>query len=435
VKKLIIIGIIGSLLLVSLAINAQSDEMASQAPPVAQTLIREGDFAVKLADKLKLGTAQNEAEAESTLTSSGIAPKNGWIADYPVTPDIIGELQNAIDDATESGRLSMSRDEATKTFQDLTTETGLPVMASKEGADEFSNSEPPGGYGSYSNPEMINNYYNNEGPPVVTYYPPPPDYYYMYAWVPYPFWWAGFWFPGFFCLHDFDRIIIVNHRHHRFTNHYFHPRWRRTVTVDPARRGTDSPFRAALDRPRTHSGYGSAEARSGASSILERSRERARSGGTAMARPDRRPNDRSSFSRPGNRPQGQPLNREGSTSTPRSRSSDQARPPASDRRMSRPPAESNLGNPSGPRSMTGRTYTPPTNPPPNVDRRSNMNFQRPSSGEIRSSSPPSQGNVRSFSPPSQGNVRSFSSPSIGGGGSFGMPQTGGSAGGFGHRGF
>ena len=318
-------------------VNTQSGKASTQAPPIAQTLIREGDFAMKLVNQLKLGTAQNEAEAESTLASSGIAPKNGWIADYPVTPDIIGELQKAISDAADSGRLAIAKDEAMKTFQDLTAEAGLSVTASAE--DEYAGNEPPSSYGDYSNPEAINNYYDNEGPPMVTYYPPPWDYDYMYAWVPYPFWCSGFWFPGFFVLHDFDKIVVINHRHHRFTNHFFHPRWRRTVTIDPARRGTERPFRAASDHPRSR-GYSSPEARTGASSIFERSRERTRTGGTVMVRPDRGPNDR--------RPSSRPIS---NTPALRGRSSDQTRPPTSERRMSRPPAESSLGGSGAPRSL------------------------------------------------------------------------------------
>jgi hypothetical protein len=388
-------------------VNTQSGKASTQAPPIAQTLIREGDFAMKLVNRLQLGTAQNEAEAESTLASSGIAPKNGWIADYPVTPDIIGELQKAISDAADSGRLAIAKDEAMKTFQDLTAEAGLSVTGSAQ--DEYAGNEPPSSYGDYSNPDVIDNYYHNEGPPIVTYYPPPSDYYYMYAWVPYPFWCSGFWFPGFFVLHDFDKIVVINHRHHRFTNHFFHPRWRSTVTIDPGRRGTERPFRATSDNPRTR-GYSSPEARTGASSIFERSRDRTRTGGAAVVRPDRGPNDKGPSSRP-------------ISNTPalRGRSSDQTRPPTSERRMSRPPGESNLGGsgaPRSPRDMPGRTYAPP----PNIDRRSGMNSPRPSSGE-----------VRSFSPPAQGSPRSSNTPPVGGGASLGIPQSGGRNGGSGAR--
>ena len=320
----------------NIAVAAQSGETPTQAPPIAQTLIREGDFAIKLAEALKIGGAKSEAEAESMLVSVGISPKNGWIADYPVTPDIIGELQNAIGAAVDSGNLRMTKNEAITALQDLAARQGLPVRADTEGP--YAGVEPPRDYGEYSRPEVINNYYYNQGPPIVTYYPPPWDYYYLYAWVPYPFWCSGFWFPGFFVLHDFDTIIIVNRRGHRFTNHFFHPRWRRTVTIDPARRSTERPFRAASDHPRT-GGYSSAEARTGASSIFERSHERARSGSSAMVRPDRGPNGGSSPSRSGNKAERQTINKmEGNTPTFRGQSGDQTRPPVIDRRTTRSPS-------------------------------------------------------------------------------------------------
>src|SRR5512139_3944472 len=72
---------------------------------IERSLIREGLFAVKLADALKLGPVKSEAEAENMLALVGISPKNGWIADYPLTPEIIGELQNAIAMAADSGKI------------------------------------------------------------------------------------------------------------------------------------------------------------------------------------------------------------------------------------------------------------------------------------------------------------------------------------------
>ena len=114
-KKLIagVIIILG-MLMMPLVVYAQSEQTTTQAPPVAPTLVREGDFAMKLVDALKIGTAQNEADAETMLGSSGIAPKNGWIADYPVTPDIIGELQNTVGAAADSQRLPMGKDRGSK---------------------------------------------------------------------------------------------------------------------------------------------------------------------------------------------------------------------------------------------------------------------------------------------------------------------------------
>ena len=46
-------------------VGVPSQETAKQTPPIAQTLVREGDFAINLADSLKLGRTNNEAEAES----------------------------------------------------------------------------------------------------------------------------------------------------------------------------------------------------------------------------------------------------------------------------------------------------------------------------------------------------------------------------------
>ena len=76
---------------------------------------------MELAGVLKVGEVKSEAEAESKLASVGIAPKKGWIGDYPMMPHIIGELQNAVGEAADSGKIGMNREEAMKVFQDLVT--------------------------------------------------------------------------------------------------------------------------------------------------------------------------------------------------------------------------------------------------------------------------------------------------------------------------
>ena len=83
-------------------VSTTAVEQANHPPPVAQPLVREGDFAVKLVSALNLGQTDNEAEAESILSHAGIAPTNGWIADYPVTPEIVGELLQSIQAAAAS---------------------------------------------------------------------------------------------------------------------------------------------------------------------------------------------------------------------------------------------------------------------------------------------------------------------------------------------
>ena len=266
-------------------VGAQSAETARPVPPIAQPLIREGDFAVKLTEALKIGQAKNEAEAEDMLTSAGIAPKNGWIADYPVTPDVIGELQSAIGGAVNSGKLAMNKDQAIKALQDLTAQQGLPVRADTE--SRHAGAEPPvepspGDYGEYSRPEVINNYYYDQGPPIVTYYPPPWDYSYLYAWVPYPFWWSGFWFRGFFCLHDFHRVAFINRRAVIFSNHIIDPKTRGVVSIDPATRGTRNLPHTAANVSSTR-GLTSPEARRGAASIFERTQGRAKLGNSTSS--------------------------------------------------------------------------------------------------------------------------------------------------------
>jgi hypothetical protein len=260
-KKLLVAMISLAFLLVPAMVYTQSEQLASNAPPVSQPLVPEGDFALKLAMGLKLGTPTSEAQAEDMLSSVGIAPRNGWIADYPVTPDIIGELRNAVAAAADAQKLSVGKEEALEAFQDVTAEFGLAVVPGSPG--QYAENQPQ------MSPTAIGDYYYDEGPPVITYYPPPWDYYYLYAWVPYPFWWGGFYFPGFFCLNDFHRVVFVGHRRCVVSNHFFDHKTKRVSTIDPVRRGTREAFRTAdISRNR---GFNSTEAKRGAASIFERS--------------------------------------------------------------------------------------------------------------------------------------------------------------------
>jgi hypothetical protein len=127
---------------------------------------------MKLAEVLKIGEVKSEAEAESRLAQIGIAPRNGWIADYPVTPDVIGELQNAIGAAADSGKLVMKKDEAIKNFQGLIAD----IQSQYAGAESPPEEQPP--------PEP--NYYPY---PYYPYYYP---YYYSYDYPnPYPYFYFG----------------------------------------------------------------------------------------------------------------------------------------------------------------------------------------------------------------------------------------------------
>jgi hypothetical protein len=125
---------------------------------------------MQLAEVLKIGEVKSEAEAEDKLISVGVTPKNGWIADYPVTPDIVGELRNAVGEAADSGKIAMKREEAINAFEDL--------MTSME--SQGAGAEPPIGGQPYPEP-----YYD----------PPPYSYYYRYPYpyyYPYPHYYGGY---------------------------------------------------------------------------------------------------------------------------------------------------------------------------------------------------------------------------------------------------
>jgi hypothetical protein len=382
-KRILSIIVVGGLLLIPFAGLGQAQQVAP--PPVAQTLVREGEFALKLADRLKMGSPGSEAEAESALASAGIAPRNGWIADYPITPDIAGELQDAITQAADSGRLALNRDEALMAFQGLSAEVDLSVVVDTRG--EVVQNDPPADYGQYLNPDVINNYYN-EGPPVVTYYPPPWDYYYMYSWVPYPFWYSGFWFSGFFILNDFHRPIYGHGGPCFVSNHYRDHENHRVYTVDPVTRHNGGDFRREGDLSHGR-GFNSVEARRGATSIYGRSRS-------------------------GNAPKGINSIRSGGQFEASHSANRGNSPPVSNSRTrgsERPSATWGNRGEVVPRSSGER---------PSSQQRS---FEGPSRA------PSVMGGNRSFSPPSGGVSRSFTSPSTGSrsssGSSFRAPSVGG----------
>ena len=255
----------------TVAYPASGESRMKNPPPVAQVLVREGDFAIRLVEALGIGRTRNEAEAESILASAGITPRNGWIADYPVTPDIVGELQDSILAAVDSGMLAMKEDEAMRVFQDLTAQQGLPVGPDSD--DHVAEGEPLENDDQYYNPEVVDNYYNDQGPPVVTYYPPPPDYRYLYAWVPYPFRCSGSHFRGFFVLNDFHKVVFVKGKRMIVTNHRVDARTRRVSPIDPRTRRIGH-----LPHPGTKVSHARreppSEVRRSASSIFERSQSR-----------------------------------------------------------------------------------------------------------------------------------------------------------------
>lgn len=293
-RLLILFVVIATVLLLTPPLSkAQGAQSASGSPPVAQPLVREGDFATRLVEVVNLGPAKSEADAESILAAAGIAPRNGWVSDYPLTPDIVAELQTSIRTASDSGRLAMSGDSAVSAFEGLKTEFGLTFTADSSGAyGAYGSTAPPTDCSSYCDSAAVDQYYADSGPPAVTYYAPPPDYYYLYDWVPYPFWWGGLWFGGFFALNDFD-IVFFDHDHHHhhdhdghhdgfhdghhgskeITNHVRDSRTGSTRMINASTRASGQTFHTVSSMPRTN-GVTTASANRGARSIMSASSQR-----------------------------------------------------------------------------------------------------------------------------------------------------------------
>jgi hypothetical protein len=141
---------------------------------------------MRLAEALKIGEAKSEAEAESMLASVGILPKKGWIADYPLTPVVIGELENAIGEAANSGKIAMNRDEAMKVFHDLIMDI----------QGQSAQVEPHAGWQPYTEPYYYPRFYA---------YP----YYYPYSfsfYYPYPY------YRGYYGYYGFPRPFYYPYR-------------------------------------------------------------------------------------------------------------------------------------------------------------------------------------------------------------------------------
>jgi hypothetical protein len=235
-KLWIVVMALAGLLLLPSDGNTQTDQGATTGtPPVAQALVREGDFAVRLVEALGLGSQQDEEGAEAVLSSAQIAPGMGWVSDFPVTPEVMGDLQRTVAAAADTRRLPMEKDEALKNMRAASAELGIPVAVDTDPADaSTANIGPEQGYGGNEDSAWVDRYYEDYGAPVITYYPPPEDYYDQYVWVPYPFWYSGYYFTGFYCLHDFNRVVVFRHARKFVTNHRIDRRTGRVFLIDPA---------------------------------------------------------------------------------------------------------------------------------------------------------------------------------------------------------
>ncbi|HEY3423760.1 MAG TPA: hypothetical protein VGL27_03105 [Negativicutes bacterium] len=218
-------------------------QVQGDPPPIGQPIVREGTFAVELQIELGVGTSEDEAEAESILSNLNIMPRNGWIADYPVSPDILSEIYKSVNDSAASEKFTMSREVALKKLDKVAKDLGLGITPYKNNASHLPENQTAS---EYPDASELNSYYYEKGPPVVTYYAPPPDFYSLYAWVPFSFWYYGFWFPGYFILNDFHRTVFIDNRPFFVSNHFNDRRRHRVFRIDPV----------ARYRGRTYAGIG-----------------------------------------------------------------------------------------------------------------------------------------------------------------------------------
>ncbi len=243
------------------------------SPSIEQVLVPEGVFAEQLVEALKLGPVSDGAKAEEFLSGLGIEPKNGWIADYPVTPNVLGDIEKGITNASDQGKIALKKDQALKVVDDVKANLGFGVtpgskpptervekpgnktiytytdgkgeihitdnldsipqqyrdhvktrspLSSKGSTENADDNNSGAGYPQYAanpNPDDMDEYYYDQGPPVVTYYTPPSPYSYLYTWMPFPFWSTGFYFPGFFILNNFYRNVVFNRRPYFVSHH------------------------------------------------------------------------------------------------------------------------------------------------------------------------------------------------------------------------
>ncbi len=206
-----------SLVLAQHAAPVNTKSSPSGPPPFEQPLVREGEFAVELATALNLTSSRDETAGESYLASINIMPRNGWISDYPMTPDIIAEVRQSAARSSSSGYLQISETDAVGLVDNVSIAMDLPVSAGSVSNSEYQSGSaaPAPETSEYVKPSIIEDYYEDNKPPVVTYYPPAVEDANLYARVPSPFLWEGFGFGGFFILVDFNS----HHHHKHITNH------------------------------------------------------------------------------------------------------------------------------------------------------------------------------------------------------------------------
>jgi hypothetical protein len=215
--KTLLIGLCASALLIipvsgSAAWTPEDERMSAVSPAV----VREGELALRMTEVLGLGRAWGEAGAESALAAAGIAPRNGWIADYPVTPDVLGELLESVALAAKAGSIPLLPDDAVTAFIGLALELGLPLPGDSAYAYGYDGYYPANG--AACDAAIVERYYERYyaiGPPVISYCHPPARWAGLYYRVPFRFWLLGIRWSHYYILRDFHIVVHTGHRYYR----------------------------------------------------------------------------------------------------------------------------------------------------------------------------------------------------------------------------
>ena len=102
-------------------------------------------------------------------------------------------------------------------------------------------------------------------------------------WVPYPFWWYDFWFPGYFILNDFHRVVHFRNRTEFISNHFNDAGHHRVFRIDPLDRFHGSTF-AGIGAQRKGN-FISSGVKNGSRSIFNRNRISPPSSGKSIGAP------------------------------------------------------------------------------------------------------------------------------------------------------
>lgn len=195
------------------------DALAYAEQAIAPAVVRQGEFALHLAEALAIEVAEDDEDgAIRALAALGVEPAGGWQPDQAMTPQVVAELRADVADAAAAGRLGMETEAALKAFRELLTELGLPLPV--EPTLGYGGAGPPlNGYGPYCDATATHYFYGSYGLPLYSYCYPPAAYIHHYYWVPGAFRAHGHAFAGFFMLRQ---VHLIQHvQHHRHFGHRF----------------------------------------------------------------------------------------------------------------------------------------------------------------------------------------------------------------------